>query len=181
MEFVEIYDTHFQKVRSFIVGMTGDNWAADDLAQETFIRVRKNLKDLRDRTKLRPWIFQIARNICRDYFRKNGKKKLITASPAHDPVGPPVQIQMEQQQMSSCVQDKIQLLPETLRAVLVLADLTGLSSQEIADALGIKNGNVKVRLHRARNAMKDILKRECTFEHDERNVMVCLPKTVTAT
>ena len=82
---------------------------------------------------------------------------------------------MEQQQMSRCVQDKIHLLPEPLRVVLALADTMDFTHQEIADILHIKVGNAKVRLHRARKALKEILQQECTFEQDERSVMVCLP------
>ena len=92
-----------------------------------------------------------------------------------------VQIQLEQKEMSDCVQDKIHLLPESQRSVLVLSDTMDLSRQEIADILGIKVGNVKVRLHRARRAFKEILENECSFAQDERNVMVCEPKDPAAT
>jgi len=181
MDFWEIYDAHYRPVRTFILKMVGDQWTADDLTQETFIKVQKNLNGLRDNKKLRPWIFQIARNLCLDHFRsrefRNGDQEVksgVTGS-----MLPMVQLQMEQRQMSRCVQDKIHLLPETLRSVLVLSDTMGLSHQETADILGIKIGNVKIRLHRARKALKDILERDCTFEHDERSVMVCLPKPMT--
>jgi hypothetical protein len=49
------------------------------------------------------------------------------------------------------------------------------SHQEIADILGITVKNVKVRLHRARKKLKSILEQKCSFERDERNVLVCLP------
>ncbi len=78
--------------------------------------------------------------------------------------------------MSLCVEDKINLLPESHREVLIFSDTMDMSRQEIADILGITVANVKVRLHRARKALKEILEKDCTFEHDERNVMVCEPK-----
>ena len=77
--------------------------------------------------------------------------------------------------MGECVQNQIDLLPQSLRAVLVLFDLMELNHQEIADTLGISIENVKVRLHRARKKLKTILKEKCTFEKDERNVLVCNP------
>jgi len=77
--------------------------------------------------------------------------------------------------MSRCVQDKLSLLPETLRSVIIFADIMDFSRQEIADILGLTLENVKVRLHRARKNLKAILEKECTFEVDERSVLVCEP------
>ena len=157
--------------------MVRDKWVAEDLTQDTFIKVQQNLNGLRDPSKLRPWIFRIARNRCLDYFRKgaiqNENQEIKDGGMVS--IEPLAQIQMEQQQMSRCVQDKIHLLPEPLRVVLALADTMDFTHQEIADVLHIKVDNAKVRLHRARKALKEILRQECTFEQDERNVMVCLP------
>ena len=86
-----------------------------------------------------------------------------------------VQKDLEQREMGQCVQNQIDLLPQSLRAVLFLFDLMELNHQEIADTLGITIENVKVRLHRARKKLKTILKEKCTFEKDERNVLVCNP------
>jgi RNA polymerase sigma-70 factor (ECF subfamily) len=177
MDFSEVYDMHYQPVRSFISKMVGDQWIADDLAQDTFIKVQENLKGLKDPSKLKPWIFRIARNRCVDYFRSGAIQNESQTLKEGDGVSiePLTQLQMEQQQMSRCVQDKITLLPEPLRVVLALADTLDFTHQEIANILNIKVGNAKVRLHRARKALKEILQRECTFEDDDRSVMVCLP------
>ena len=181
MNFWEIYEVHYRPVRRFISRMVRDEWAADDLTQDTFLKVQEKLSGLRDSSKLRPWIFQIARNRCLDYFRSRSGQDTNqgTIQGLKASIEPIAQVQLEQHQMSRCVQDKIHLLPEPLRVVLVLFDTMELSHQEIADILGIRAGNVKVRLHRARNALKEILERDCNFEHDERNVMVCLPKSMT--
>jgi RNA polymerase sigma-70 factor (ECF subfamily) len=87
----------------------------------------------------------------------------------------PVQKKMEQGEMSQCVQDKLTLLPEAQRSVIIFADVMDFSHQEIADILGLTVENVKVRLHRARKKLKAILEEGCTFEVDERNVLVCEP------
>jgi len=86
-----------------------------------------------------------------------------------------IQKELEQRQMGECVQDQINLLPESLRTVLLLFDIMEFSHQEIADILGLTVKNVKVRLHRARKKLKPILEEKCSFERDERNVLVCLP------
>lgn len=91
-------------------------------------------------------------------------------------IQPLVQLKIQQEEMSSCMKDKVYKLPETLREVIVLFETKGLSQTQAAEVLGISVGNFKIRLHRARKALKDILEQECSFEQDERAVMVCEPK-----
>jgi DNA-directed RNA polymerase specialized sigma24 family protein len=92
-----------------------------------------------------------------------------------------IQKELERRQMGECVQNQVNLLPESLRTVLVLFDIMEFSHQESADILGITVKNVKVRLHRARKRLKAILKDKCAFERDERNVLICTPVRNTET
>ena len=183
MEFWEIYDQYYAKVRRFILALVKDEWAADDLIQETFLRIQKNLSSLRDPSKMSSWIFRIAHHLCQDHFRQlkvaqkmesiDGEK--IETLEEVFVQEEPVQKDLERREMGQCVQNQIDLLPQSLRAVLVLFDLMELNHQEIAETLGITIENVKVRLHRARKKLKSILEEKCTFERDERNVLVCNP------
>jgi RNA polymerase sigma-70 factor (ECF subfamily) len=179
MQFWQIYDEYYQPVRAFLAAMLRDPWTADDLVQDTFLKVKKNLSTLKDPDKIKPWIFRIARNLCLDHLRQKTAQPL-GSEPGPEagcqPQPPPILQRLEQEEMSRCVQEKMQLLPETQRSMLILFDLMELTHQEIADVLGIEVNAAKVRLHRARKALKEILQKECTFEFDERNVMVCLPK-----
>ena len=178
MDFWEIHDQYYSRVRRFILGLVKDNALADDLVQETFIRIQQNLDDLRDPSKMSSWVFRIAYNLCQDHFRRS-KEYLIDEDAISEKSGDlgekDIQKEMEQRQMGECVQDKVNLLPESSRTVILLFDTMDLSHQEIAEILGITVENVKVRLHRARKKLKGILEEECTFEMDERNVLVCEP------
>jgi RNA polymerase sigma-70 factor (ECF subfamily) len=185
MEFWDIYDQYYAKVRKFILSLVKDEWVADDLIQETFLKIQNNLKSLKDPSKLSPWIFRIAYNLCQDHFRRlkiSHREERIDQEEMEDfkealiQKESDIQKELEQRQMGECVQNQINLLPESLRAVLVLFDIMEFKHQEIADILGITVKNVKVRLHRARKKLKPILEEKCTFEMDERNVLVCSPK-----
>ncbi len=185
MEFWDIYDQFYTKVRKFILALVRDEWAADDLIQETFLRIQNNLRNLKDPSKLSSWIFRIAYNLCQDHFRRlkiSRKEERIDQEEMEDLKealvlkGSDIQKEVEQRQMGECVQNQVDLLPKSLREVLILFDMMEFSHQEIADILGIKVENVKVRLHRARKKLKPILEEKCTFEMDERNVLVCEPK-----
>lgn len=159
MDFYEVYDQYYDRVRNFIVGKVKSPWVADDLVQETFMRVLLNLETLIDQEKLSSWIFRIAANLCQDHFRQS-KRNLIPfddndAGASSDEAS--MEKQMEQYQMSLWVQDQINLLPEPMRQVIYLCDIKQETYQEAADLLGISLENVKVRLHRARKQLKAIL------------------------
>jgi RNA polymerase sigma-70 factor (ECF subfamily) len=177
MNLLAIHDQYYQRVRKFILTSVKNESAADDLAQETFIRIQEKLNTVRDPEKISSWIFCIAYHLCQDHFRT--LKKSSTPEEIHDGLvnleETPLQKKLEQGEMSQCVQDKLRLLPETQRTLIIFADLMEFSYQEIADILGLTVENVKVRLHRARKKFKAILEKECTFEVDERSLLVCEP------
>jgi RNA polymerase sigma-70 factor (ECF subfamily) len=190
MEFYEIYDQYYSRVRKFILALVKDEWVADDVIQETFLKVQQNIESLRDPSRLSSWIFRIAHNLCQDHFRrlkKSRKEERIDQEETEDlnealiqkELG--IQKELERRQMGECVQNQVNLLPESLRTVLVLFDIMEFSHQESADILGITVKNVKVRLHRARKRLKAILKDKCAFERDERNVLICTPVRNTET
>ncbi len=168
MEFWEIYDEHYGQVKKVVRALVRDEWAADDLTQETFVRVQDHLAELRDPAKLSSWIFRIAYNLCRDHFRKKGYR-LDENSDNDDseiPDESSTEKQFEQHQMGECVQQEMERLPESLRTVLILSDMLEFKQREIADILGITAENAKVRLHRARKKLKEFLEQKCTFETD---------------
>jgi RNA polymerase sigma-70 factor (ECF subfamily) len=177
MDFLEIHDQFYERVRKFILASVRNESAADDLVQEAFMKIQENLDSVRDAAKVSSWVFRIAHNLCQDHFR--ALKKSSSNEEVHDGLvnlqETPVQKKMEQGEMSQCVQEQLNLLPESLRSVLIFSDVMEFSQQEIADILGLTVENVKVRLHRARKRFKAILEEKCTFEVDERNVLVCEP------
>jgi len=178
MDFLELHDQFYDRVKKYILASVRNEAVADDLVQETFLKVQNNLKAVRDPAKISSWIFRIAYHLCQDHFRS------LKKSPSGDDgvfegladlEETPVQKKMEQEEMSRCVQDQLNLLPESLRSVVIFADIMEFSHQEIADVLGLSVENVKVRLHRARKKFKAILEKKCTFEVDERNILICEP------
>ena len=178
MDFWKIYDQHYNRVRKFILAYVKDEWVADDLIQETFIKVQKNLKSVKDPAKLSSWIFRIAYNLCHDHYRQAKRSSLNQRNIQQEIVSfkeAVVQKKLEQQQMGQCVQDKMDLLPPDYRSVLILSDIMAFSHKEIAEILKISVSNVKVRIHRARKKFRAILEDHCSFEVDERNVLVCDP------
>ncbi len=159
MDFYEVYEQHYDRVRNFILASVKNRWVADDLVQETFLRVLQNLSKVRDQAKLSSWIFRIAANLCQDYFRSTTRRLVpIEDNPAGElPAESSLEKEVEKYQTSLLVQDLIKLLPEPMRQVIYLCDIKEESQQEVAATLDISLENVKVRLHRARKQLKAIL------------------------
>lgn len=174
MEFLKIHDDYYERIKRFILSVVKDSWIADDIVQETFIRINKHIGSLRDSSRLSSWIYRIAWNLCMDYQKK--KAEISNQDDLEGlSCGIKIQQRMEQHEMGVCVQEKINRLPDTLRIPMILFDIEGLSHAEIADILDITIDNAKVRLHRARAELKIILENECRFERDDRGVFVCTP------
>ncbi len=181
MHLTDIYDQYYQRIRKFILHTVRNEWLADDLVQETFIRINNNLENVRDASKLQSWIFRIAYNICQDYFRNQWKASNLYNEEISEETAPSrlptSQKELEQGQMRKCVFGLVNHLPESLRSVIILSDVSEFSQREIAEIMGITVGNVKIRLHRARKKLKTLLEEHCVFEVDERNVLTCQPET----
>jgi len=178
MDFMELYDQYYERVNRFIRSLVKDEFATDDLIQETFLKVRKNLDTVREPEKIASWIYRIAYNLCQDHFKAKKKDTLngCELNNKSEPLIPEsFDLKIEQHQMGTCVQHQMDLLPESLRTILVMFDVLGFTHKEISEILNITEKNSKVRLHRARKSFKKILEVKCTFEKDNRDVLVCEP------
>jgi RNA polymerase sigma-70 factor (ECF subfamily) len=179
MDFWEVYDRYYSRVRAYAASMLHDSTSADDVVQETFMRAQAHLEGVRDPDRIVAWLFRIAHNVCMDYLRARQSSRIDPDAEPETACGcaaGSVQRDLERREMSACVRDKIDHLSATDRAVVLLYDITGLSHQEVAEVLGIDPGTAKVRLHRARTKLRALLEDACSFEHDEEDVLVCEPR-----
>jgi RNA polymerase sigma-70 factor, ECF subfamily len=168
----------------YIRGIVRNAEVAEDLSQETMLRAHLGVSELRDRLRLIPWLYRIATNACRDYFRKQKRlsEQLQNGSdtlPPHnlsDENAPQLGKVMECTEMGECVRQYFEGLPNSYRAVIILHDLEEMTNPEIADMLCISVDTAKVRLHRARKKLRKILESACNFYTDERGILVCESK-----
>ena len=147
MHLTEIYDQYYQRVRKFILHTVRNEWVADDLVQETFIRINHNLNIVRDAARLQAWMFRIAHNICRDYFRQQGiARKTPPGWPGRNLPGSAGVSQGAhesdregQGQMRPCVFGLVQPSPGVATPVSSFFRIypSGFSQREIAEILGI--------------------------------------------
>ena len=137
--------------------MTGDPAEADDLAQETFIRVYEKLPSFRAESSLRTWVSVIAMNMFRQSLRKKPHPPTLKIDEIRIPgdQGNPERIVIKSE-MQWCIAHVLHHhMPRHFREVLILRDLQGFSYKEICEILGLSMSTVKTRIHRARTAFRD--------------------------
>jgi len=186
---VQDLKTALEKERSalvgYICGIVRSAGVAEDLTQETMLRAYLGISELRDHARFIPWLYRIATNSCRDYFRKQkrvkeqvhgGSDALIASQNLRDESAPQLDKVIECAEMGECVRQYFDGLPNSYRTVIILHDLEEMTNLEIADMLCISVDAAKVRLHRARKRLRIILENVCNFYTDERGVLVCESK-----
>ncbi len=155
---------------------------AEDVLQETLLRAHQTVEQLRDESALATWLFRIATHIGLDHLRQRSRRPQLEQCEVEriqegDDASPTLQNLVEQREMSACVQRYLLELPTDYRTVILLHDLEGLTAADIAALLEISLANAKVRLHRARERLREALLGGCKFSCDCRGVIVCEPKT----
>ena len=162
-EFVE----HFRsKIFQYSWLMCGQREDAEEVAQETLLRVFENFSDLREPERVRSWVFRIARNACLMKRRKSVFAPDQELSLDEEKEGRPMEIgdwsklpddEFLRSERRDALHAAVADLPETYRAVVLLRDLEELSTEETAQILGLTLDAVKTRLHRGRLALREKL------------------------
>jgi RNA polymerase sigma-70 factor, ECF subfamily len=161
--------THYHgPVYNLILGMLGDRANAADAAQEVFLKSFKGIRNFRQGSSLKTWLYRIAIREAlnhRRWFKRHLQKNIsIDAEPEEgashieieDLAGTPFD-QLAAHEIQDAVQSALQKVPEVFRSAVILRDLEGLSYEEVAEVLDCSVGTVKSRILRGRRALKEIL------------------------
>lgn len=146
LNFTSVFHEYQQPIYNYLLRMTQNQAEAEDLTQETFIRVHRSLATFRGEASLSTWLYRIATNVSFDYFRRKSTRQakvplsfeetdLDQKWGTDEITSSPEELAAHQSEMSACVEEFIQRLPPTYRAVLVMHDSQGLKNREIADVL----------------------------------------------
>ncbi len=149
----------------FIRRRVSDEHTADDLLQETFVRIQRGLGTLKDADRVAAWVYQIARHVIAEHFRRQSS----TLQSLAEEVAAEVDGQRDLVcRAGSWLGTMVDELPETYRDAVRMAELEELTQQDVADRLGISLSAAKQRVQRGREQLRQMLDRCCTFERDHR-------------
>ena len=163
-------------LQRYLERMVGNRATADDLLQDTLLRIARGLPSFEGRSSVKTWAFTIATRVATDYFRRPETRARIVDVDQVQEISDS-QIDVEERlvidEMNACVREVIDSLPEDYRAALVLHDLQGLTAEATAQACGCSLATAKIRIHRARARLRSALGAECDFYRDDEGVLRC--------
>jgi len=171
--FEQLVLAHQNRVFTLAFRMVNDREEAADLAQEAFLKAWQGLPNFQGESSFSTWLHRLTTNLCIDWLRRQTRRREIEpvaslddeerswaepADPGQDP-----QRQLERKELHRALARALQALPDHHRQVLVMRELSGLSYQEIGQALDLDMGTVKSRIARARLALRKLLLADGNF------------------
>jgi RNA polymerase sigma-70 factor (ECF subfamily) len=183
-DFDTIFKEFHPKILHYVSRLAG-SLDAEDITQEVFEKVSRGLEDFKGESQLSTWLYRIATNTAldriksRQFSRQDKEAALEGRSDVEDKdlwTGQkkrPIDHELIRKEMSECVKEFVHMLPADYQSVILLSELEGFKNREIADILHISLEAVKIRLHRARARLKELLDQGCDFYHDEQSILAC--------
>ncbi|QGU04280.1 RNA polymerase sigma factor SigE [Corynebacterium comes] len=163
----ELVAEHADSVYRLAFRLSGNPYDADDLTQETFMRVFRSLKHYQPGT-FEGWLHRITTNLFLDMVRHRNKIRMEALPEDYERL-PGTDMTPEQAynvaNLDPALQDALDQLGPDFRVAVVLCDVVGMSYDEIADTLGVKMGTVRSRIHRGRTQLRASL--EAAAQKDE--------------
>lgn len=156
--FDQIMRLHQKQVLMTALRLLGNMEDAQDAAQETFLRLYKSLNRLPDVLEMKSWLYRVTVNICNDVHRQRGRRKtepltgLLGLEPASSHPDP--EKAWSEVERGQLVEMALKTLPEKERAAVVLRDVQGLSTREVAEILGSSEVTVRSQISVARGKLK---------------------------
>ncbi len=167
--FAELMRRYDRRLQNFVHRTVGDRERAEDLVQETFVRVYRHLHRFDQARKFSTWIYTIAGNLAKNELRNRARNPLVLFQTVtrnwdadfrplewEDPKTRPDDL-YRRRFLREKVNEAVDELPDHHRTVFVLRELQGKTYEEIADITGCNLGTVKSRLNRARNSFARII------------------------
>jgi RNA polymerase sigma-70 factor (ECF subfamily) len=165
--FDRFVDAYHSKIFRYTYAMCRQREDAEEVSQETLLKVFQNLDQLHDPERLKPWIFRIAKNACLMKRRKSvfAPKEELSLDELRPVKDGEMRLEIadwsllpdeaaENSELRAALDHAVAELPELYRAVFLLRDAEQLSTEDTAEILGISTDAVKTRLHRARLALR---------------------------
>ncbi|MEE9464400.1 MAG: RNA polymerase sigma factor SigZ [Candidatus Neomarinimicrobiota bacterium] len=160
----QVYADFSLRLRTFILRRVPNEADAEDLLQDIFTKIHKNIRSLKDEDSLTAWVYRITRNAIADYYRGRKLAEPISGLPI-EPQESPDETALGQPP-ATWLAPMVRELPEKYRQALMLTELGDMSQKDMARNLGISLSAAKMRVQRGRKKLKQAMARCCHFELD---------------
>jgi RNA polymerase sigma factor (sigma-70 family) len=145
-----LFRRHHERVHALCARLTSDAAAADDLVQETFLRVLRFARSFEQRARFTTWLYRIARNVCLDHIAQERRRTALG-------LVEPAPVMLNSDPRLDVLERALRCLPPATREVIVLSRFHDLPYDELAAVLGCSEGAARVRVHRALAELKRLV------------------------
>ena len=158
--FDQVYQDTFPILFKILSKMLGDSEVAEEICHEAFIKLYERGDGIPTGEEAKYWLIRVAKNLALNHEKRRGREKQAYHKALHEPMKPSESGESEylKKESSLLVREALKKLPAKLREVLILKEYGDLSYREIASILKISEGNVKVRVYRARERLEDFFR-----------------------
>jgi RNA polymerase sigma-70 factor (ECF subfamily) len=173
----ELWVVFHQRLRAFVGQQVSQPEDAEDIVQDVFLRIHRNLGSLEKADRLESWIFQIARNAVVDYYRAAQRRREFPTG-EFDPaalgsVEPEPDLCCTREDLVASLEPFVDRLPEPYREAIRLTELGDLTQKAASKRLGISVSGMKSRVQRARVRIREMLEACCRLEFDQQRRLCC--------
>lgn len=162
--FIRIYDENVKDINRFVYFKVGNREEANDLTSMIFLKAWNHIQNnsLESSKTLRALLYKIARNTIIDYYRESGNKLAVSLDDEEHPLEIIAEEEAPQDKLDreadlDLIKKKLPLLKEEYREVIIMKFINDLTLEEMADISGKSRGNIRVLLHRALKALKELV------------------------
>ncbi len=179
----ELWQLVHDGLHAFIAKRVNDQWHVEDILQDVFVRVHRQIDSVSDPGRLIAWIYQITRNTIIDHYRKPGRQREI-------PSGLSAELEVLNEvsetltathhgdadeprtELAACLRPMIERLSQDYREAVTLVEVDGLTQQAAANRMGLSLSGMKSRVQRGRAQLKQMLDDCCVIELDRRGGVI---------
>ncbi len=173
MELETIWAEYQQALKGFLLSKISDHDEVEDILQEVLIKTHENLPSIRDTSRIKSWLFQVANRTAMDYYRSKSKSDKIEEKDLWFAT----ETQSIQKEFSTCITPFISALPQEYADILLAIELHGESQKEYAEKLGISYSTFKSRVQKSRQMLRKIFDDCCHYSVDRKgNLIDYVPK-----
>lgn len=164
-EISTIWRDFHKELKAFIQNKTRNTADTDDILQDVFIKIIRNIDKVRQSENLRYYLYGIVRNAINDYFR-NRKPMLGTEDIKEEEFTEAETRSLNETVAECCIKPFINQLPEHYREALLITEFQGVSQKELTQRLGISYSGAKSRVQRGKDKLKELILDCCAYESD---------------
>lgn len=164
-EVTTIWNDFHKELKAFIQNKTRNSVDTDDILQEVFIKIIRNIDKINQAENLRPYLYGIVRNSINDYFKN--RKSIIDNTEIEEKITEEDSQSLNTTIAEYCIKPFINKLPDSYRDALLITEFQDISQKELAKRLNISYSGAKSRVQRGKEKLKKLFLGCCAYQSDK--------------